>query len=339
MLERWRGFSHGGGMSEGLKIFSDTKLKPEVLALLKDGVAPHEIIVPAKPAASVLAKAEKDPLFGLADVAFGQPDLESVAESKNLKWIHLSTAGYTRYDTAEFRALVKERGLVVTNSSSVYAEACAQHVVAFMLAHARKLPTGLELRVPNGAPEWNALRQNSAILGGGQKVLIYGYGSIAERVVEILKPFDVEVIAVRRQPRGDEGVKTVTLEGAEDELPQADHIINILPDNAASVNYFNGERFSRCKAGALFYNIGRGTTVDQEALYEALKNGPLEAAWLDVTTPEPLAEDHPLWTLENCYVTPHTAGGHRDESVTLVRHFLNNFQRYLKGEKLKDRIM
>lgn len=324
---------------ERLKIFSDSNLKPEVLALLKDGVAPHEILLPAKPVSSVLAKAEKDPSFGLADIAFGQPDVESIAESKNLKWIHISTAGYTRYDTAEFRALVKERGLVVTNSSSVYAEACVQHLLAFMFAHARKLPMGLKLRVPNGSPEWNELRNASAVLGGGQKVLIYGYGSIAARLVETLKPFDLEIVAVRRSPRGDEGIKVVTLEAAEDKLSLADHVINILPDNADSVGFFQAERLSKCKPGAVFYNIGRGSTVDQDALYGALKSGPLEAAWLDVTTPEPLPDDHPLWTLENCHITPHTAGGHKDESVTLVRHFLANFRRYLAGETLKDRIM
>ncbi|TLD70312.1 D-2-hydroxyacid dehydrogenase [Phragmitibacter flavus] len=322
-----------------LKIFSDTLLAPQVLALLKEGVAPHEILLPDKPVTSVLAKADKDPSFGLADIAFGQPDLQSVYESEKLKWIQVSSAGFTRYDTAEFREFAKSRGLLVTNSSSVYAEACAQHVVAFMLAHARKLPMGLKSRVANGASEWNALRQQSAVLGPGQKVLILGYGSIAARVVELLKPFDMEVIAVRRQPRGDEEVKVVTLEAVGEELPLADHVINILPDNAESVNYFDASRFGRCKEGSVFYNIGRGTTVDQGALYAALKNGPLEAAWLDVTVPEPLPDEHPLWTLENCFITPHTAGGHRDEAGTLVRHFLGNFRRYLQGEPLKDRII
>jgi len=322
-----------------LKIFADTRLAPAVMDLLKEGVAPHEIIVPAKPVTSVLAKADADPSFPLADIAFGQPDVQSIYESEKLRWVHISTAGYTRYDTPEFRAHVAASGIIVTNSSSVYAEACAQHVLAFMLAQARKLPQGLPLRVPNGSPEWNVLRQESAILGGGQKVLILGYGSIAARVVELLKPFDVEVIAVRRTPRGDEGVRTIPLDEVANELPKADHVINILPDNKESLHYFNAARFAQFKPGSVFHNIGRGTTVDQQALYETLKAGHLEAAWLDVTDPEPLPDEHPLWTLDNCFITPHTAGGHRDESVTLVRHFLNNFRRYVQGETLKDRIM
>lgn len=321
-----------------MKIFSDTKLPLHNLELLRNSVSPHEIILPEKPVTSVLAKAEPDPAFAEADVAFGQPDVGSILESNKLRWVHLSTAGFTRYDTPEFRAEVAKRNIVVTNSSSVYAQACAEHALAFMLAQSRQIPQGLRSRVPNGTPEWNKIRQNSAILAE-QEVLILGYGGIATRLVALLKPFEVNVTAMRRKPRGDEGVPVVTEEGLPEAFAKADHIINILPDNAGSLDFFNAARFAQCKEGAVFYNIGRGTTVDQSALYEALKSQHLAAAWLDVTDPEPLPDDHPLWTLDNCFITPHTAGGHRDESGTLVRHFLRNFQRYLKGEELADRVM
>jgi phosphoglycerate dehydrogenase-like enzyme len=92
------------------------------------------------------------------------------------------------------------------------------------------------------------------------------------------------------------------------------------------------------KPGAVFYNIGRGTTVDQLALAEALEDGRLAAAWLDVTDPEPLPDDHPLWAAPNCHITPHTAGGHTNEGETLVLHFLENFRRFLANEALLDRI-
>jgi phosphoglycerate dehydrogenase-like enzyme len=93
------------------------------------------------------------------------------------------------------------------------------------------------------------------------------------------------------------------------------------------------------KEGAVFYNIGRGTTVDQEALVGALNGGRLAAAWLDVTDPEPLPPTHPLWTAPNCHITPHTAGGHNDEFHRLVGHFLGNLDRYVRGETLKDRVI
>jgi phosphoglycerate dehydrogenase-like enzyme len=93
------------------------------------------------------------------------------------------------------------------------------------------------------------------------------------------------------------------------------------------------------KQGAVFHNIGRGTTVDQEALADALESGQLAAAWLDVTDPEPLADGHRLWSLENCFITPHTAGGHAFEAGSLVRHFLGNLRRFERGEQLVDQIM
>lgn len=321
-----------------LKIFSDPRLSPEILEVLRNGIAPHELMLPAKIAASVLEKSEADPAFAEADIAFGQPDLRSIYDSEKLKWIHTSTAGYTRYDTPEFREHVKKRGLIFTTSSGVYAEACAQHVFAFMLANSRQLPKSLVTRIPNGVPEWMALRASYSLLQG-QSVLILGYGGIAERLVRMLAPFEMEITAVRRRPRGDEGVKVIGLEQVSEVLGTADHVINILPDNAESVGYFNDERFSAMKPGAVFYNIGRGTTVDQEALFRILSSGHLEAAWLDVTEPEPLPDDHPLWTLPNCHITPHTAGGHRNESLTMVRHFLGNFRRYVNGEALVDRMM
>jgi phosphoglycerate dehydrogenase-like enzyme len=79
--------------------------------------------------------------------------------------------------------------------------------------------------------------------------------------------------------------------------------------------------------------------VDQDALLHVLRSGHLDAAWLDVTEPEPLPADHPLEHTPNCFITPHTAGGHRNETETLVRHFLENLRWFVNGAKLRDRIM
>jgi phosphoglycerate dehydrogenase-like enzyme len=92
-------------------------------------------------------------------------------------------------------------------------------------------------------------------------------------------------------------------------------------------------------AGARVYNIGRGTTVDQDALLAALSSGRVASAYLDVTDPEPLPPDHPLWTAPNCFITPHSAGGHAGEDERLVRHFLRNLAAFEQGEPLADRVM
>lgn len=321
-----------------LTIFADPPLNESLRQLLTSEAAPHQVVFPAKGVASVLSKPEPDPAFGTAEIAFGQPDLESVANSERLKWIHLSTAGFTRYDTPEFRALAAERGWIVTNSSTVYARACAEHVLAFMLAQCRLLPQGLASHAPNGSAEWQRLRSGSTSLAGSH-VVILGYGGIASVLVKLLAPFDMKITGMRRQPRGDEGFPVVTTEDLHAALATADHVINILPDNAASRNFIDAARLAQFKPGAVFHNIGRGTTVDQRALLDALRSGHLAAAWLDVTEPEPLPDEHPLRAEPNCFITPHIAGGHGDESLTLVNHFLANLRRFLAGEPLADRIM
>lgn len=170
-------------------------------------------------------------------------------------------------------------------------------------------------------------------------MILLGFGAIARRLLELLRPFEMDLAAFRRSARGDEGVPVVTPDRLPAALAAADHVVNLLPDNAESRNFFSAERFAACKPGAIFYNIGRGTTVDQAALLAALQSGRLGAAWLDVTDPEPLPPDHPLISAPNCHITPHTAGGHRNEAESLVRHFLANFRRFLADAPLRDRIM
>src|SRR5208282_5905461 len=126
-----------------LRICVDFATPPDVLEMLQEGTRGHQLVFPKTAAASVLAKAEMDPQFATVDVAFGQPDLEAIAEAGQLKWIHVSSSGITRYDNPEFRALMARRRIPVTNSASVYNEACATHVLGFMLAQARNLPVAL----------------------------------------------------------------------------------------------------------------------------------------------------------------------------------------------------
>lgn len=325
-------------MPAPLTIHTDTPLDAEGFAKLAAGVAPHRIVTPSSARSSVLSAPEPDPAFREADIAFGQPAIEDIVGSEKLRWLHVSTAGFTRYDTPEFRAMAKERGLVVTNSSTVYAVACAEHAMAFLLGWARRLPEALASQAADGEDEWKQLRANSRLMAG-QKVVILGYGGIARELVKRLVPFEVEIVATRRRPTGDEDVRTVSLDQLTYELADADHVINLLPDNAESRGSVDAGLFSAMKPGVVFHNIGRGTTVNQADLLDALRSGRVAAAWLDVTDPEPLPADHPLRAMPHCYITPHIAGGYGDESHARTRHFLANFERYLAGEPLVDRVM
>ncbi|HSJ03286.1 MAG: D-2-hydroxyacid dehydrogenase [Verrucomicrobium sp.] len=321
-----------------LNVYTDIKAAPELLTWLEEKLLPHKLLLPSQPGDSVLAEAPNDPLMGQADILFGQPKMDGVLGASQVKWVQVSSAGFTRYDTPEFRKAAQAKGLVLTNSSAVYDRPCAEHVFSFMLAQCRQLPFALGNLIPNGRQDWLELRGKCRTLQG-QSVLIVGYGAIAEELVTMLRPFNVEITAVRRQPRGDEGVKVITPEQLNESLATADHVVNILPENAASRGFFSKEQFDAMKRGAVFYNIGRGTTVDQAALETALRNGPLAAAWLDVTDPEPLPADHPLLQLPNCHVTPHIAGGHDDEFRTIMQHFLDNLERYVQGKPLVNQVI
>ena len=321
-----------------LRIYVDLAMPAEVRAMLEAGTAAHDVLFPPKRAVSVLGKGELDPQFETADVAFGQPDTQAIAGAKQLKWIQISSSGITRYDNPEFRASMARRRIALCNSASVYQEPCAVHALSFILAQARKLPRALVTRCPSGTGEWNDLRQASSTLRG-ETVLIVGYGAIGARLTELLQPLGINIIACRRKPRGDEGVPVIALNQLDEVLPSADHIMNILPDSQETQQFFDQARFARMKQGAVFYNIGRGATVDQTALNNALRASHLAAAWLDVTEPEPLPDDHPLWSAPDCYITPHIAGGHANESGSLVRHFLGNLDRFVRGEPLLNRVM
>lgn len=322
--------------SAPLTIWCNAKFTAAATDELKRGLASHHLVFARAPTGN-LAAGGFDPDLEEADVALGQPDPVQIMSLSRLQWVHLTSAGYTRYDRDDLKAAMRSRGAALTNSSAVYAEPCAEHALAMMLSLARRLP---ECVVDQQSTRpWHAAehRIRSRVLVG-QTALIVGYGAIGRRLVELLAPLRMNVICVRRRPAGDEGVRVVAQDRIDELLPAADHVVNILPENAETVGFFDARRLSKMKPGSLFYNIGRGTTVDQSALRASLESGRLSAAYLDVTDPEPLPPDHPLWFMRNCFITPHIAGGRDDEFQQLIRHFLANLRRFERGEPLADRV-
>lgn len=325
-------------MTAPFTIWSNAGLPAAAMELLMANLGPHRIVFAGATNASNLTPGSRDPLLEQADIAFGQPDPQQVIDSPRLKWVHLNTAGYTRFDTPVLREAMKARGGVLTNSSSVFDEPCAEHLLAMMMSLTRRLPEALLDQTTTRNWPSRLLRDESRLLVG-QTAIIYGFGAIARRLVELVAPLRMTVIGVRRRPRGDEGIRIVSTDQADALLSEADHVIDILPAAADTDGFFNAARLARIKRTAIFYNIGRGATVDQEALRVALQSKQIHAAYLDVTTPEPLPPDHPLWLQPNCFITPHTGGGHDSEFERGVRHFLDNLHRHSAGHPLVDRIM
>jgi phosphoglycerate dehydrogenase-like enzyme len=165
----------------------------------------------------------------------------------------------------------------------------------------------------------------------GKRVLIVGYGSIGKSIEDRLAPFGVEITRIARSARP--GVEPITR--FAELLPAADVIVLTVPSTPDTKHLINADVIARMKQGALLVNAARGSVVDTDALVQALNDGRIRAA-LDVTDPEPLPEDHPLWKAPNVFITPHVAAS---SPLFMARAFdlaAEQIQRFAKGEPLKN---
>jgi phosphoglycerate dehydrogenase-like enzyme len=322
-----------------LTIWSNVDLPPGPAERLTERLGPHQLVKPQTATRNNLHGAPADPQLAHADVAFGQPDPNQVMQLAQLRWVQLTTAGYTRYDTPAFRDAAKRNGTVVCNASSVYAEPCAQHVLAMMLAHNRRLVDAFDNQ--RGEHDWPylPLRAESKLLNG-QTVLLVGYGAIARHLARMLAAFSMNLVGFRRHPDPrDAAARVLPIDQLDEWLPRADHVVNVLPSSPQTQGFFDAARFARFRRGAAYYNIGRGNTNDEAALRDWLAADPHAEAYVDAFAKEPLPPGHFLWTTPRCVITPHTAGGHATEYERHVDLFLENLRRFQAGEALMDRIM
>ncbi|HEV3211404.1 MAG TPA: D-2-hydroxyacid dehydrogenase [Chthoniobacterales bacterium] len=319
-----------------LTIWANPLLTRSAKEYLVDATRQHQLVFGEK-TDHVLDPGSGDPRMQDGEVVFGQPDPATVIQSKKLRWIHLSSAGYAPYDTPGFRNGLKALSAILTNSSGVFDEPCAQHLMAWLLADARQLYPSYDNQRESRAWPQNDLREKARLLAD-QTILIVGYGAIGRRLAELLAPFSARVIGYRRSPQPESPIRVVGPEKLQSAMAEADHVINILPQSEETQSFFNAERLRQIKQGARYYAIGRGATTDQEALLACLHSGHLSAVYLDVTTPEPLPSNHALWSAPNCFITPHTGGGHADETLRIVKHFVHNLHRFERGESLLDRV-
>lgn len=232
----------------------------------------------------------------------------TLAAAPRLRWYQSIAAGVDDDLTPELLA----RDLIVTNNSGVHASNMAEHVLAMMLAFARRLPFLIHAQTERAWKEQEAHNRMQEIFElGGQTLLVVGYGDIGQRLAHLGSCLGMTVDAVKRSTDGERDQFTreiVPIGDLSRVLGEADHVAICLPLTSATRGLFDARRFEAMKPGAYLYNVGRGQIVDTNALVTALESGRLGGAGLDVTDPEPLPSDSPLWAMPNVIITAHTAG-------------------------------
>lgn len=255
---------------------------------------------------------------------------DQLKKANELVWHHRPWVGVEGL----MNAVYAERGIVITNGKGTNSPNIAEHVIAMMLAFARDLPKFYRDQTRKHWRRWDDGTKSIFELGG-QRVLCLGTGKIGQEVARRLTAFDCELVGASRSGRDVPGFqRCVSFDELESELAEADSVVSSLPFTPATDKIVSKEFIFQMKPGAHFYNVGRGRTVDQDALIEALQSGHLAGAGLDVTTPEPLGADSPLWNMENVILTSHTAGDSPQSHQRIVALTAEQLRRYQDGEQL-----
>lgn len=268
-----------------------------------------------------------------AEAVIGDLSPRELSAYQALRWFHLVWAGVDRFTAADLPA-----GAVMTNGSGVYGAMIAEHMLACILSLCRQLPHYAALQRQH---RWDNRWQESTL--EGKTVLILGTGDIGAALARRLRGFDCRILGYCRRPRPIAGFDAVYGPADLDALlPRADVVACALPGTRETAGLLHRARLLSLKPGAMLVNCGRGSLIDTAALVEALDAVPLLGCALDVTDPEPLPADSPLWDRENVILTPHVSGasfGHLSETEDkLYRLAAENLRRYLDGEPLLNRV-
>ncbi len=322
------------GLREDAKPVSEMKgwQKPKKIVVVVDTpqrLAWYQEVV--KGVTLVPVRTAKDAMAEMADadayLGFCQAPLLNAA--KNLKWIHSQQAGVEECLTPK----VREGGILLTNVQRVNGPNVAEHAMALLLALTRQINVALANQEKG---EWNGRNMRGVMDLDGKTMLIVGLGGIGTDIAKRADAFGMKVIATRNSSR--EGPPFVAKVGLANELPnmigEADVVVNVTPLTPDTLGLFNAAMFARMKPTAYFVNVGRGESVVTDDLVAVLKAKKIAGAAMDVTDPDPLTKDHPLWSIPNVVITPHTAGNsdlRSERSYVLIRE---NMRRYVAGEKM-----
>jgi phosphoglycerate dehydrogenase-like enzyme len=268
-----------------------------------------------------------------ASIVVGNLPVPVIRQMKQLEFLHLTSAGFDPYVVPG----VVPEGAIVCNAGAAYGPSVGEHLIAMLFAMAKKLhlyhSNQLQGRWADEGPVMPL---------HGQTVVVLGLGAIGGTCARIMKMLGNRVIGVRRNmaAKPDYVDALCTLDQLDAILPEADFVICALPASKETTRIFTRTQFALMKSSALLMNAGRGSLIDTDDLLTALRTGQIAGAGLDVTDPEPLPADHPLWHEPNVLITPHVSGGfHIDCTLEYIYSLvLRNLQHYAKGEPVEFQV-
>lgn len=266
------------------------------------------------------------------EVLYGLPSPRLLPLMTNLKWFHSCAAGVDAYVK---EGLYSDPNTTLTNSAGAYGPTISEHIIMVILMLLRQYPTFGEIV---RARDWVQEMPMRSIFGS--RITVLGTGNIGTTFAQKAKALGAaHICGVRRRakPAADCYDETVTYQELDRVLPETEILVMALPGTPETGEILDRRRIALLPRNAIVVNVGRGTAIEQNALMDALNEGRIAGAALDVMVPEPLPKDHPLWETKNLLLTPHCSGNFSlglTEDIN-VDQFCENLVLYSKGEPLK----
>jgi len=271
--------------------------------------------------------------IGDADAYIGEITSDEVRAAKNLKWVQVMSAGVERVlFPADGTSALRDSEIILTNNKIVQGPEIADHALAMLLMLSRNL----YILYKNDQQQiWNP-RSFHGIELRGKTAVVIGVGGIGTQIALRANAFGMKVIGVDREdkPFVPFVEKFVKPDQLDEVLPQADVVFTSVPDTPQSRKMMGASQFALMKKNSYFIAVSRGKIYDMGGLVKALDEKRLAGAGVDVTDPEPLPKDHPLWKFENAIITPHIAGRSDQDAGRMVGTIQENIRRFVAGKPL-----
>lgn len=312
-----------------LTIYMRSGLSPEYLEQIRDISSEIELLqdIPESEKAAALKK---------ADVVFGYLGEDDFKQSKKLKWVQSPSAGVEHY----LYPVMVNSEVMLTNAKGCYGSPISEHVFSLLFSHTRRTAEQIK-NMASG--KWE--RPEGQIEMRNLTMGIIGFGGIGRETARRAKAMDMKVITADVMPFYEERYGNLADEihlmeggGFEHVLAHSDVIVSAAPHTDRSEGIFDAKAFETMKEGAYFINVSRGKLVQTDALLNKLNSGHLAGVGLDVTDPEPLPSDHPLWKMPNVVITAHNAARSQYHWGRMQQVFADNVKRYVKGFPLLNQV-